>query len=73
MDRRKPLIVLVYAAFFAATNWPVLPLVNRVEPEIARVPLLVFWMLVWSLGVSLFHVWVGLAVWRDPTLPESEE
>ena len=60
------------ALFFLATNWPFLMLVNRVEPKIGPFPLLVFWMLLWSIGIGIFHLLYGLCCLGDPKIPERE-
>ncbi|HIE53069.1 MAG TPA: hypothetical protein EYP85_15060 [Armatimonadetes bacterium] len=66
----KWVITMGYAAFFLALNWPVLVLVNRLEPRIGPFPLFVFWLLLWSLGGAIFHLIVALHVWGDPQVPE---
>ncbi len=66
-------VYALYAAFFIATNWPVLWLVNTIEPEIGPFPLVVFWMLFWSIGIGIVHLIYGLWFLPDPKIPEREQ
>jgi len=62
--------LLVYALFFVALNWPVLALVNRIEPRIAGVPFLVAWYLFWAFTTAIFHAILLFSRRSDPSLPE---
>lgn len=70
MSGSRAVVVVLYVLFFLATNWPVLILVNRVEPKIGPFPLLVFWMLFWSIGIGIVHMLYGLCCLGDPRIPE---
>ena len=65
--------ILAYAAYFLAMNWPVLWWANDVEARIGPFPFVIFWMLIWSLAIAIFHVAVAFRVWTDPQLPETGE
>ncbi|MGD8238242.1 MAG: hypothetical protein PVH68_06815 [Armatimonadota bacterium] len=73
MTASRTLVYLLYVLFFLATNWPVLLLVNRVEPRIGPFPLLVFWMAVWSIGIGVVHLVYGLRCVPDPKIPAREQ
>ena len=72
MSGYRGLTPVLYALFFLVTNWPVLVFVNRIEPKIGPFPLLVFWMLFWSIGIGIFHMLYGLCCLRDPRIPARE-
>ncbi|MFQ5809625.1 MAG: hypothetical protein ACE5JM_08400 [Armatimonadota bacterium] len=72
MTASRTLVYLLYVLFFLATNWPVLVLVNRIEPRIGPLPLLVFWMALWSMGIGVVHLLYGLRSVPDPKIPERE-
>jgi hypothetical protein len=72
MSGSRAVVVLLYALFFLATNWPVLILANRIEPRIGPFPFLVFWMLFWSIGIGIVHLWYGLYCLGDPRVPARE-
>jgi len=63
-------VIAAYAVFFCFTNWPVLYLVNTIEPKIYHLPFVAAWMLFWSTAIGLFHLWYGLSHVRDPKIPE---
>lgn len=65
-------IAFPYGLYFLAMNWPVLWWVNRLEPRVAGMPFLVFWMIGWSLLIGVVHVGIALFVWRDPEPREPE-
>ncbi len=69
---RPWLVYVLYAAFFIATNWPVLWWVNSIEPKVGPFPFLVFWMLFWSIGIGIVHLIYGLWFLPDPNIPERE-
>ena len=74
MKHRRPwLIYILYVAFFVATNWPVLWLANRVEPKIGPFPFLAAWMIFWSVGIGVVHLFYGLYGLKDPKIPERTE
>ena len=69
-------IAVAYALFFLAMNWPVLPLVNTIEPRIAGTPFLIVWCLFWSFAIAIFHAIFLFREERDPVptdAPEDEE
>ncbi|NCO40154.1 MAG: hypothetical protein AUJ96_27085 [Armatimonadetes bacterium CG2_30_66_41] len=59
-------IAAAYGSFFVALNWPVLLLVNRIEPRVGATPFLVAWCLFWSIAIAVFHAAFLFSVKRDP-------
>ena len=72
MNALRTTVCVAYIAFFLATNWPILQLVNRVEPRVGPFPLLLFWMLFWSIGIGVLHLLYGMLSVRDPKIPARE-
>jgi hypothetical protein len=72
MNSSRVAVLLLYAVFVLATNWPILLLVNRIEPRVGPFPLLAFWMALWSIGIGVVHLVYGLYRVRDPKIPVRE-